>query len=141
MFNPSRDEARRFFFDAWSKHKQGSPLSPLEGMAVDVMIAHPEYHRILDDPARNLERNYLPEDGEPNPFLHLQLHLAIEEQFSIDQPVGIRQHYHRLLAKWGDPMDAQHALMECLAETIWQAQRHGTAPDPLAYLLCMETRN
>lgn len=140
MFNPSRDQARRFFFDAWEKHRTHRPLSPLEAMAMDVMIAHPEYHAVLDHPERTLERDYLPESGDINPFLHLQLHLAVEEQLSIDQPPGILAHYHRLLNRDGDPMAAQHHIMECLAETIWQAQRQGTGPDATVYLGCLARR-
>jgi len=26
MFNPSRDQARQFFFDAWQKYREGRPL-------------------------------------------------------------------------------------------------------------------
>jgi Domain of unknown function (DUF1841). len=140
MFNPSRDQARRFFFDAWEKHKASRPLTPLEAMAADVVIAHPEYHAVLDHPERNLDRDYLPESGDINPFLHLQLHLAVEEQLSIDQPPGILAHYHRLLSRDGDAMAAQHHIMECLAETIWQAQRQGTGPDAMVYLGCLERR-
>lgn len=140
MFNPTRDQARRFFFDAWKKHKDAQPLTPLEAMALDTMIAHPEYHALLDNPERHLARDYAPESGEINPFLHLQLHLAVAEQLSIDQPHGIRAHYQRLLAKTGDAAAAQHALMECLAEMIWQAQRTGAGPDAAVYLGCLEER-
>jgi hypothetical protein len=140
MFNPSRDQARRFFFDAWEKHQSNRPLTPLEGMAVDLVLCHPEYHAILANPDRYLDQDFLPENGETNPFLHLQLHLAVEEQLSIDQPAGILGHYHRLLAREGDAMAAQHHLMECLAETLWQAQLHGTAPDAAVYLSCLQRR-
>ena len=140
MFKPTRDQARGFFFDAWQKHKAAQPLTPLEAMALETMIAHPEYHALLDNPERHLARDYAPESGEINPFLHLQLHLAVAEQLSIDQPHGIRAHYQRLLAKNGDDAAAQHALMECLAEMIWQAQRSGTGPDAAVYLECLERR-
>ena len=40
-----------------------------------------------------LTREWTPEDGATNPFLHLSLHLAIAEQLSIDQPPGIRAAY------------------------------------------------
>ena len=137
MFNPSRDEARRFFFDAWRKQREGLLLTPLEAMAVDVALVHPEYHAILDDPDKNLDRDYLPEFGETNPFLHLSMHLAVNEQLSIDQPPGIRAAFDRLRAKLADEHAALHALVECLAETVWQAQRTGTAPDGSAYLDCL----
>jgi hypothetical protein len=140
MFNPSRREARQFLFAAWNKYKKSAPLTALESVALDVIALHPEYHAIFDDEARYLERDYLPEFGETNPFLHLNLHLAIAEQISIDQPAGIRAAYERLRSKTGDEHAALHAVLECLAETMWQAQRSGGALDGSAYLDCLARR-
>ncbi len=141
MFQPSRDQARRLFFDAWSKYRQGLPLEPLEGLAAEHILHHPEYQALLDDPDRYLERDYLPEQGETNPFLHLAMHLAIDEQLSIDQPAGVKARYERLVARLGDPHTAQHETMDCLAEMIWQAQRYHQAPDGQAYLDCLTAKN
>ena len=137
MFQPSRDQARRFLFDAWRKYRSGETLSDLEKIALQVIALHPEYHALLDAPERYLERDYSPESGETNPFLHLALHLAIEEQLTIDQPPGIRAHYQRILATTGSEHQAKHVVLECLAETIWHAQRHHTAPDDARYLDCL----
>lgn len=136
MFNPSRDQARSFFFDTWEKYRNGQPLVGLEKIALDVMLLHPEYHAVLDDRARSRSKDYGPEGGEMNPFLHLSLHLAIEEQISIDQPPGIRASFEALATKMGEH-DAKHRMLECLGETIWQAQRTGAAPDQQAYLDCL----
>jgi hypothetical protein len=136
MFSPSRDQARSFFFDTWQKYRNGEPLSPLERIALDVILLHPEHHALLDDRARFQSREYGPEGGEMNPFLHMSLHLAIEEQLSIDQPPGIRASFDALASKLGEH-DAKHRVLECLGETIWQAQRTGTAPDQEAYLDCI----
>ena len=138
MFNPSRDQARRFFFDAWRKYREQQPLSPLEAIALELMQQHPEYHAILDQPERHADRDWLPEAGETNPFLHLSLHLAIREQVPIDQPRGIAAHYRRLQEKTGSTHEAEHRIMDCLAEMIWQAQRQRTPPDPGIYLSCLE---
>ena len=140
MFNPSRDQVRQFFFDAWLDYRAGRPLHGNATVALEVILAHPEYHAMLDDPVRYLERDYPPELGETNPFLHLSMHLSIAEQLSIDQPVGVRERYQKLLAQHGDAMQAQHDMMDCLAEMIWQAQRSGTAYDPLAYLQCLDAK-
>ena len=134
LFNPSRDQVRQFFFDAWRKFRASEQLTPLEGMAVQVTQGHPEYHHVLDAPERYREQEYFPEMGETNPFLHLSLHLSIMEQLSIDQPPGIAAAYRTLCEKHGDEMAAQHDLMECLAETLWRAQHDRTAPDQMAYL-------
>jgi hypothetical protein len=140
LFNPSRDEVRQFFFDAWRKYRASEPLTALEGMAVEVIALHPEYHAVLDAPGHYRDQDYFPEMGETNPFLHMSLHLSILEQLSIDQPSGIAAAYRTLQQKLDDPHEAQHGLMECLAETVWRAQRDRTPPDAEAYLECMRQR-
>lgn len=138
MFAPNRDEARKFFFETWRKHRQREILSGLEDTALAVILQHPEYHKMLDDAERFLERDYLPEMGETNPFLHMSMHLAIEEQLSIDQPRGIRGLFERIFNKTADRHEALHTVMDCLGEMIWQAQRHHTTPDEKIYLECLE---
>jgi len=140
MFQPSREQVRQFFFEAWRKDRSGEPLVGLEAVAVDIIRMHPEYHATLDDPERSLERNYVPEDGASNPFLHLSLHLAIEEQLAINQPPGIRAELERIAAQHGDRHEALHAALECLGEAIWAGQRLGTGPDAAAYLDCLRRR-
>lgn len=137
MFNPSRTEVRLFFFDAWSKYRRGEPLAGLEQTALEVILLHPEYHAMLDDPKRSAVDELTPGSGQLNPFLHLSLHLAIEEQLSIDQPAGVRDRYASLVRTTGSEHDAKHAVLECLEETVWEAQRAGRAPDGDAYLACL----
>ena len=132
MFNPSRDQVRSFFIDTWRKHQAREVLTTMESIAADIISLHPEYHAIVEDPD-SLERDFSPEDGAINPFLHLSLHLAIHEQVSIDQPPGIRLAFEQLRARM-EPHAAEHVLLECLGETIWQAQRNGQAMDAAAYV-------
>ena len=137
MFDPSRDQARDFFFDVWAKSRASSPLTALEGIALSIVMEHPEYHSVLGDPDRYRDRDWKPEGGETNPFLHLSMHLAIEEQLSIDQPPGIRAAVQALARRRDSEHDARHDVMDCLAEMIWQAQRHGSGFDNAAYLACL----
>jgi len=140
MFNPSRDQVRQFFFDAWRKYREREALAGMDQLAVGVILLHPEYHPVLDDPERYRDREYRPEAGDTNPFLHLSMHLAIEEQLSVDQPPGISGEFTRLAARLGDRHGACHEVMECLAEMVWRAQRDGTPPDAQAYLECLKRR-
>jgi hypothetical protein len=140
MFSPSRDEARRFFSDTWAKYRRGEQLVGLEQTVLRVVLLHPEYHAILEHPERHVERDYAPEGGDVNPFLHLSLHLAVAEQLSIDQPPGLAERYRALTLHTGSEHDALHAILECLGETLWQAQRTGTAPDEGVYLGCIDRR-
>jgi hypothetical protein len=140
MFSPTRDEARKFVIDAWRKHRAGEPLSALEATAARLVGMHPEYHAIIESPALYADRDYRPEHGDVNPFLHLSLHLAVAEQLAIDQPRGIVAHFERLRAARGDAHAALHDIVECLGEVMWQAQRLRTGPDAALYLDCLARR-
>jgi NAD(P)-dependent dehydrogenase (short-subunit alcohol dehydrogenase family) len=144
MFNPSRDDVRRFFCEAWRKDRDRELLTPLEVVALKWIAAHPEYHALLDDPERALAEEFTVERGVTNPFLHLSMHLAIDEQLSIDQPAGVRALFERLAERAGDEHAAAHEAMECLGDVVWQAQR-GTLPADIAvinaaYLECLHRR-
>jgi hypothetical protein len=130
----TREQLRQSYADAWRKHRARSPLTPLESMIVDVIELHPEYHTVVEDldAATSFEADAA--GAAENPFLHMGLHLAVREQISIDRPAGIRELHRALQARLGDAHDAEHALMEALAETLWQAQRDGRAPDEKHYL-------
>jgi len=136
FFNPSRDEARLFIFETWRKRREKSLLTPLEDLTAQLIEKHPEYFSVFEDPEQFRDYDYSPEQGQPNPFLHLMMHLTIEEQISIDQPPGIRAHFVRLTHRFASE-HAQHRMMECLSEMIWQAQRNRTQPDAAVYLDCL----
>ena len=38
MFNPTRDQARRFFIEAWRKHLAKEVVSPLEDAAIRLVV-------------------------------------------------------------------------------------------------------
>ena len=139
MYAPTRDEARTFFFETWRKYRAGDPLAGLETTALQVLLAHPEYHPVLDAPGRYRDRDFSVDGGELNPFLHLSLHLAVEEQLAIDQPPGLRGEFERLRADKGEHA-AKHDVLECLGEVVWLAQRNGSAPDAQMYLECLRRK-
>ncbi|QID18138.1 DUF1841 family protein [Nitrogeniibacter mangrovi] len=139
MFDPSRDQARQFFLDAWQKHRDGSVLTPMESLFVGIAELHPEYHPFLEDPDA-IDRDFSPDDGQINPFLHLSLHLAVEEQLSIDQPPGLKAAFAQLQLRLGNRHDALHEVLECLGETIWRAQRDRQPPDGAAYVQAVRKR-
>ena len=129
-----RDEMRAFFVEAWRRRREDLPAEPLQILVADVIALHPEYHALFADPDAALDRDWTPEQGESNPFLHLGLHVAIREGAAADRPAGIRALRERLIAQAGDEHDAEHLMLECLAETLWEAQRASRPPDERAYL-------
>lgn len=138
MFKPSREQARQLFFDTWRKYREGEILSGIETIALEVILLHPEYQGILEDADQYLDKDYLPEMGNTNPFLHMSMHVAIKEQLSINQPIGICERFARMQKNTGSEHAAAHQVMECLAEMIWQAQRNQSAPDAAIYFECLD---
>ena len=132
-YGSDRDDLRRAWAAAWSKSRTGQALEPLERLLCEVIAEHPEYHAALESPDA-LEREFPPEAGRSNPFLHMGLHVAIREQLATDRPPGVRALYAALAPRFADAHRLEHALMECLAETLWDAQREGGVPDEARYL-------
>jgi Domain of unknown function (DUF1841) len=135
--NQSRDELRRLYVEAWRKRRAGLPVEPLEAQVADVIALHPEYHAALERGADTLERDYTPEGGQANPFLHMGLHLAVRDQIATDRPAGIRRAFAGIATRSGSEHEAEHRIIECLAEAMWEAQRSGRPPDEAAYLQCV----
>ena len=132
IFGQDRNELRQMYADAWRKRTKQRPASPLETQIADVIAMHPEYHE--DVTSDDLDKDYLPDGGQTNPFLHMGLHLAIREQVSTDRPAGIAAIHKALTARSGDPHAAEHVMIEALAETLWEAQSGNQPPDEAKYL-------
>jgi len=120
------------YVDAWQKSRSGEIMSPLEAQIAQVVSDHPEYHEILT-PA-TLDESFTPEDGKTNPFLHMGLHLAVREQVATNRPPGIATIFKDLAAGSGDALAAEHKMLDCLAEALWEAQRANAPPDEQRYL-------
>lgn len=133
FFSNDRDQIRRYYFDTWRKAQQGLPLEPLEQIIAEVISEHPEYQALLANEERALGREYKPEGGETNPFLHMGMHIAIREQAKTNRPQGVTA-LHRRLTKAVGTMEGEHLMMEALAEALWVAQRDGVPPDEQAYM-------
>ncbi|ASQ47407.1 hypothetical protein clem_14405 [Legionella clemsonensis] len=136
FYGDSVQNTRQLFFTSWQKYLTKQPLLPLEQQIVDVIIAHPEYHALLE--SNNKEQAYFPEMGQTNPFLHMGLHLAIREQVSTNRPEGITKIYQQLLKKYADALAVEHSMMDYLAECLWRAQRDNTLPNEADYLQALK---
>jgi Domain of unknown function (DUF1841) len=140
MFTPSQDDVRRFFCETFRKHHANEILTPLEAIARDWIVQHPEYADAMKDTEAALAADYSVERGDSNPFLHLSMHLSIAEQISIDQPPGIRAAFLGLARRLDSEHEAHHQIMECLGQMIWASQRSGLPPDGAAYIECVKRR-
>jgi hypothetical protein len=129
----NRDQMRRMYLEAWRKYSAKAPLEPLEAQLAAVIAEHPEYVTWLEADEKALGAEFTPEGGQQNPFLHMGLHLAIREQVATNRPAGIAEVHAKLSTRLG-AHEAEHAMLEPLAETLWEAQRQRRMPDEQAYL-------
>jgi hypothetical protein len=132
IFGQDRNELRKMYADAWQRHCEKLPLTPLDAQIAAVIEWHPEYHD--DVTSDELDRDYTPDGGKTNPFLHMGLHLGIREQLATNRPAGIDSIFSKLASNLGDAHAAEHQMIDCLAETLWEAQSQNTAPDEQKYL-------
>ncbi len=132
----SRDEIRQVYLKVWQKMQNQSLLEPLEAIIADVIKLHPEYHSMLEMGETAKQKDFSPEDGQTNPFLHMGMHITLREQAGGDRPAGILDIYQKLVQQKGIH-ETEHAMMECLGQTLWNAQRHDAMPDENAYLACL----
>jgi hypothetical protein len=130
----NRDQLRRMYLDAWRKYRARAPLEPLEAQLAAVIAEHPEYVPWLESGEEVLTTEFGPEGGKQNPFLHMGMHLAIREQVATNRPTGIAAIHQALSKRMGDAHAAEHAMLDPLAQTLWEAQRNGVAPDEQIYL-------
>jgi len=137
MFGNDRKGMRRVFTEAWRKQQTKEIMQPLEQVVANVIRQHPEYHQMLEQKGDILDKEYLPEGGEGNPFLHMSMHISLQEQISTDRPLGISALYRQLLLGRGDAHEVEHQMMECLGRMLWEAQRANRMPDEQAYLECI----
>ena len=133
----TRDEIRQTYLSVWQKMQSRSMLDPMESIIAEVIGLHPEYQQLLDQKDQVMAQEYTPEGGQTNPFLHMGMHIALREQTSTDRPPGIQAIYQKLGKRHG-LHDAEHAMMECLGQALWQAQRDNSVPDEAAYLECLK---
>lgn len=132
----SREDIRKVYYDVWQKMQQNTQVfEPMETIISDIIKLHPEYHKLLDTPDA-LQKDFTPEDGQTNPFLHMGMHIAIREQISNNRPIGIKAHYMKR-CKTAELHDIEHSMMECLAKTMWEAQRNNQDFDEAGYMECI----
>jgi len=135
MFGTDRNQLRQMYKTTWEKFLQKQTLSALESQIAAVIQEHPEYHNFVTQ----LDKDFLPELGETNPFLHMGLHLGIREQIDTNRPLGIKLIFEQLTPVMGSAHDAEHSMIDCLAEAMWSAQSNNQPPDETSYLACLQS--
>ncbi len=138
FFGQDRNQLRKVYFQSWDKFKKKLPMEPMETLIAGLIGQHPEYHAFFDNIELNQDRDFTPEMGQTNPFLHLGMHISIQEQLGTQRPAEITSLYQSLCKKTGDAHEAEHQMMECLGAMLWAAQSNNQQPDETTYLECIK---
>lgn len=138
LFGQDRSQLRKLYFQSWHKFKKNQPMEPMESVIAALINQHPEYHNFFDNMELNQNKDFTPEMGQTNPFLHLGMHISIQEQIGTQRPPEIASLYQLLCQKNGDAHEAEHQMMDCLGEMLWTAQRNNQQPDESTYLECIK---
>ena len=133
MFYQDRKKQREFLANSWQKYTRNKPLEPLEKQLASIIEIHPEYHDLIG----NIDSECFPEHDGVNPFLHINLHLALRDQLSSNQPKGVKEVHQKLINHYKDPHEVEHLMMECIAEMIYISQKNNTTMDQESYLNCI----
>jgi len=134
VFSIDRSKQRKFLAKAWGKYNSNHLLDPLEEQLAKIIEKHPEYQDIIN----NIDTEYFPEQGKTNPFLHINLHLSLQDQLSLDQPKGIKKIYIDLIKKLKDAHQVEHLMMDHIAEMIFNSQQYGKPMDLENYLMSLK---
>ena len=132
MFYQDRKKQREFLANSWQKYTRNKPLEPLEKQLASIIEIHPEYHDLIG----NIDSECFPEQGEVNPFLHINLHLALRDQLSLNHK-GVKEVHQELINHYKDSHEVEHLMMECIAEMIYISQKSNTTMDQESYLNCI----
>ena len=134
MFTSDSSKQRQYLKQAWEKYTSQEQLEPLELQLSKIVEQHPEYQNLI----KNLDSEYFPEQGNTNPFLHINLHLTLQDQITMDQPKGIKEIHSQLLLKIKDAHEVEHMMMEHIAEMIFNAQKNNAAFDLDGYIQALK---
>ena len=135
MFSSDRSKQRQYLKQAWEKYTSQEQLEPLELQLSKIVEQHPEYQNLI----KNLDSEYFPEQGNTNPYLHINLHLTLQDQITMDQPKGIRDIHSQLIVKIKDAHEVEHMMMEHIAEMIFNAQKNNAAFDLDGYIQALKS--
>jgi len=138
LFGQDRNQLRKVYFQSWYKFKNKQPMEPMESLIANLINQHPEYHDFFSQSEQNQAKDFTPEMGQSNPFLHLGMHISIKEQLGTQRPAELSALYQSLCTKLGESHAAEHQIMECLGQMLWTAQRDNQTPDESLYIECVK---
>ena len=122
FYGQDRASMRQVFFDVWRRCKHApSALTALERQIAEVIQDHPEFHGFF------CGQETWKEEDQQQLFMQLGLHLAVRDQIQLNKPRGVQQIFQQLCWRGYTSMDAEHQIMACLSQVMWEAQQQGRA--------------
>ncbi|MHB1286016.1 MAG: DUF1841 family protein [Leptospirales bacterium] len=132
LFDPS-DQWR---FSRIAEKRKTEELEGEDAKIASIMAAHPEL-----DPFWSLgEASASPQevDGQMvNPFVHVTLHLVVENQIEREYPQEVKKTFMRLVEQGDTEHDALHSIISVYANLYFRALRKGQSFDESEYTMTL----
>jgi hypothetical protein len=114
-----RESNRQRLHEVWVAAKAGRPLAGEEAAYAKAMLDHPEYHNAWEFADQVGAAEYVV-DGA-NPFLHITVHVIIENQLAQGDPPEVAKTLERLLGQGMGRHGAIHAIAAAFMEVAFPA--------------------
>jgi hypothetical protein len=125
---------RRKIQEVWQKAKEEEELSREEDRLAKILLEHREYQEIWEKIPLNPER----ETGGVNPYLHVSLHLAIENQIVEENPRQVNRYLSKKLAQGIDRHKIIHEIAAIFCESLFDTLKYQKPFDRIRYIQRLE---
>lgn len=112
--------------ELWKKVKEEKELSQEDKKLAKILLEHEEYYNLWDaisSPPKKIAEQI-------NPYLHVYLHLAIENQIREENPRQVS----RYVSQSSDKHKAIHEIVAIFSEYLFEALKYRKPIDRLKYI-------
>jgi len=96
---------RKRIKEVWQRMKKGESLSEEDERLAKILLEHQEYAKIWEETSSKID-----ETEKINPYLHVSLHLVIENQIAEENPRQVSRYLSKKLSQGADRHEIIHEL-------------------------------
>ena len=124
--NMDRAQNRKLFHMLWER-AQNDDFAGLDDeqrrIAEALKLHADEYHNVFEFSDVVPDREFDPQKGEVNPFLHISIHAAVQAQLEAKDPIEVLQFYNAMRKKKCSHHDALHLILTILAPLMFRTMK------------------
>ncbi len=112
--------------EVWGKIKEEKELSPEDKKLAKILLEHEEYSNLWDAISSHPKKRA----EQINPYLHVYLHIAIENQIGEENPRQVGRYVSQSI----DKHKAIHEIIAIFSEHLFEALKYRKPLDRLKYI-------